>query len=317
MVRVALVKGEDRKDNVRRALEAIADQIDLEGRRAVVKVNLVSAHHPLSATHVEAARSVVEFLRDLGGREIILAEGATLGSTSRAFRVYGYEEMARRYDLKLVDLNDPDQWKVVYVIHPDLKPHPVKVAWTMVDPDNYVISVARLKTHHQVGVTLTAKNVIMGSIVIMDKVRMHPSDAGVRFLDFNLFTVMQHLHIDLAVLDGFQGMEGDGPLLGEPVEHRVALAGTDYVAVDRVGVEVMGVDFDEIRYLNFLWDWGFGEGDLSRIRVLGERIEDCRLSYRMAPRFLRMRRLEGKMEFQYATDNPRPDGLMPEPQSRG
>jgi hypothetical protein len=99
---------------------------------------------------------------------------------------------------------------------------------------------------------------------------------------------MQHLHIDLGVIDGFEGMEGNGPVLGEPVDHRVAAAGTDYLAVDRVGTEIMGADFDNIRYLNYLWDQGVGEGNLSKIQVVGETIESCRRTYQMAPRFLQM-----------------------------
>jgi uncharacterized protein (DUF362 family) len=184
------------------------------------------------------------------------------------------------------------------VIHPDLKPHPVKIAQEMLDPHNYIISLTRLKTHLQVGVTLTAKNVIMGSILIMDKNRLHPTEAGNRVLDFNLFSIMQHLHIDLAILDGFEGMQGNGPIAGEPVNHQVAIAGTDFLAVDRVGTEVMGIDFDMIRYLNFLWDQGFGEGDLQKIKILGENIEDCRLAYRLSPRFLKWRRQEQKGIYQ-------------------
>jgi uncharacterized protein (DUF362 family) len=168
----------------------------------------------------------------------------------------------------------------------------------MVDPNNYIISVTRPKSHLQVGVTLTAKNVIMGSIMIMDKVRMHPTEAGIRMLDYNLFTVMQHLHIDLGVIDGFEGMEGNGPIFGEPVDHRVAIAGTDYLAVDRIGTEVMGADFDNIRYLNYLLDHGFGEGDLDKIQIIGETIENCCKQYKMAPRFLRMRRQESKKIYQ-------------------
>jgi uncharacterized protein (DUF362 family) len=133
----------------------------------------------------------------------------------------------------------------------------------------------------------------------MDKSRMHPSEAGNRVLDYNLFTVMQHLHIDLAVIDGFEGMESNGPVLGDPVDHRVAVAGRDYLAVDRVGAEIMGVDFDNIRYLNYLWDLGFGEGDLSKIQIIGEAIEKCRREYKMAPRFLKMRRQEKKEVYQY------------------
>jgi uncharacterized protein (DUF362 family) len=302
MKKVALVKGDDRKTNIRQALELVSDDIDLKGRRPVIKVNFVSTYRQLSATHPDAARAVVEFLRDRGEKDIAVAEGATLGTTSRGFREYGYLDLAKEYDLELIDLNEPDSWKMVFVMHPDMKPHPVKLAQTMVDPNNYIISVTCMKSHLQVGVTLTAKNVIMGAIMIMDKVRMHPTEAGNRMLDYNLFTVMQHLHIDLGVLDGFEGMEGDGPLRGETVDHRLALAGTDYLAVDRVGTEVMGADFDNIRYLNYLWDWGFGEGDLGKIRVIGETIEDCRKQYKMAPRFLKMRRQESKGQYQEIAD---------------
>jgi uncharacterized protein (DUF362 family) len=247
---------------------------------------------------VDAARAVVEFLKDRGEKDIAIAEGATIGTTSRGFREYGYNDLAKEYGLELVDLNEPQTWKVAFVAHPDLKPHPVKIAQTMVDPNNYIISLTRLKSHLMVGVTLTAKNVIMGSLMIMDKNRMHPTEAGNRLLDYNLFTVMQHLHIDLAVLDGFEGMEGNGPVTGTPVDHRIALAGKDYLAVDRVGAEVMGADFDNIRYLNYLWDYGFGEADLSKIQIIGETIESCRRTYNMAPRFLKMRRQESKGTYQ-------------------
>jgi uncharacterized protein (DUF362 family) len=298
MPRVALVKGDDRRGNIRKALELIAGDINLQGRRPVIKVNFVSTYVPLAATHVDAARAVVEFLKDRGEKDIAIGEGATIGTTSRGFREYGYNDLAKEYGLELVDLNEPQTWKVAFVAHPDLRPHPVKIAQTMVDPNNYIISLTRLKSHLMVGVTLTAKNVIMGSLMIMDKNRMHPTEAGNRLLDYNLFTVMQHLHIDLAVLDGFEGMEGNGPVTGTPVDHRIAIAGKDYLAVDRVGTEVMGVDFDNIRYLNYLWDYGFGEADLSKIQVIGETIESCRRTYNLAPRFLKMRRQESKGMYQ-------------------
>ena len=109
---------------------------------------------------------------------------------------------------------------------------------------------------------------------------------------------MQHLHIDLGVLDGFEGMQGSGPLNGEPVPHKIAIAGTAYLSVDRVGPEVMGVDFDDIRFLNYLWDQGFGEGEFCNIEVVGSSIEECRIPYDMSVRFLRMRRQEEKGQHQ-------------------
>jgi len=298
MARVAMVKGDDRRENIRRALDLIAQDINLQGRRPVIKVNFVSTYVPLCATHVDAARTVVEFFKERGEKSIAIAEGAAIGTTPRGFQEYGYNALAKECGIELIDLNEPKTWKVAFVIHPDLKPHPVKIAQTMVDPNNYIISLTRLKSHLQVGASLTAKNVIMGSLMIMDKNRMHPTEAGNRVLDYNLFTVMQHLHIDLAVLDGFEGMEGNGPVNGTPVDHRIAIAGKDYLAVDRVGTEVMGVDFDNVRYLNYLWDYGFGEADLGKIQVIGETIESCRKTYNMAPRFLKMRRQESKGMYQ-------------------
>lgn len=298
MEKVALTKGDDRKENIRHALELISDEIELKGRQPVIKLNFVAAYKPLCATHRDATQAVVEFLMDQGEKNITLAEGPTLGSTSKAFRDYGYEPLIQKYDLNILDLNDPKEWITVFAIHPDMRPHPIKLHQEMVNPDNYIISLTRLKTHVQVGVTLAAKNVIMGSVLISDRFRMHPSDAGNKVLDFNLFNIMQHLHIDLAVLDGFEGMQGSGPVNGDPIDHRVALAGTDYVAVDRVGTEVMGVDFDNIRYLNYLWDYEFGEGNLANIQVLGDTIENCSVPYEMNQRFLRMRRQEGKGQLQ-------------------
>lgn len=47
-------------------------------------------------------------------------------------------------------------------------------------------------------------------------------------------------------------MEGDGPLNGTPVSSHVALAGTNALAVDLVGSELMGFDYRTIGYLWYL-----------------------------------------------------------------
>ena len=43
-------------------------------------------------------------------------------------------------------------------------------------------------------------------------------------------------------VDGYIGMEGRGPVNGTIVEHRIALAGHDVIAVDRIGLELMGIN---------------------------------------------------------------------------
>ncbi len=84
------------------------------------------------------------------------------------------------------------------------------------------------------------------------------------------------------VIDGFQAMEGNGPVGGTPVEHRVAVSSLDWLAADRTAVALMGIDFEKMGYLNFCASAGYGEADLARIEILGERIADHVRTYRLA-----------------------------------
>lgn len=82
------------------------------------------------------------------------------------------------------------------------------------------------------------------------------------------------------MLDGFQGMEHNGPVSGTPVDHKVAVVSTDWLAADRVATELMGFDFNKIGYLSFAAKAGLGEGDLSRMAIIGEKVTDHIRQYR-------------------------------------
>jgi hypothetical protein len=64
----------------------------------------------------------------------------------------------------------------------------------------------------------------------------------------------------------------------------VCVAGLDWLAADRVAVELMGIDFDKIGYLNYCADGGLGQADLAKIEVVGEPLERHRRRYRMGDR---------------------------------
>jgi uncharacterized protein (DUF362 family) len=76
-------------------------------------------------------------------------------------------------------------------------------------------------------------------------------------------------------------MEGDGPNDGTPVDHRVCVAGIDWLAADRVGVELMGIDFAKVGYLNFCAQTGAGTADLNKIEIIGEQINNHKRSYKL------------------------------------
>ena len=69
------------------------------------------------------------------------------------------------------------------------------------------------------------------------------------------------------------------------MDSRVAIASTDVIAADRVGVECMGIDFANVGYLNYCADAGLGQGDLEKIEIVGSDIKSCIKQFRMADSF--------------------------------
>ena len=286
--RVALVKGNDRYGNVVRALDMIVDCIDpadIEGRRVLIKPNLVSALNPLAATHVDAVRAVVDVIRRFSPGSLVIAEATSNGSTADAYRRFGYDRLE---GVELVDVNR-DEYDTMRIQTLEGGERGIKVSKTVLESD-YVVSVARAKTHDHVFCTLTLKN-MMGSVAHADHVWMHgaeeeptsPVDNAIRgnyVLINNLVAVAEKVGVDLGVVDGFVGMEGNGPVDGTPKYLGVAAAGFDFVAVDAVMASVMGFD-PRMKGDTYLADErGLGVGDLDRIEVIGEDIEGARRRFR-------------------------------------
>jgi uncharacterized protein (DUF362 family) len=58
-------------------------------------------------------------------------------------------------------------------------------------------------------------------------------------------TVKPHL----AIVDGIVGMEGDGPIMGDPVTANVLVMGRNLPAVDATCARIMGINPEMILYL--------------------------------------------------------------------
>jgi uncharacterized protein (DUF362 family) len=162
--RVALIRGADRYENVQRALEQIAADVDLaDKKRVLIKPNFVATHQPLAATHVEAVRAVLDFVRARYDGPITIAEGPSVQAAAEGFRNYGYEPLVQAYDVTLADLNHDDPVPV-QVYDWRLRPLTLHLARSVVDSD-FRISVGPPKTHDVVIVTLSLKNMIMGALI--------------------------------------------------------------------------------------------------------------------------------------------------------
>jgi formylglycine-generating enzyme required for sulfatase activity len=141
--------------------------------------------------------------------------------------------------------------------------------------------VAPIKTHNTVMVTLALKNLAVGAL--RDRVPLHQ---GWPAINLSIYGLAPLVGPHLSVLDGFQGMEGDGPGNGEPVDLRAAVASTDYVAADTVGASLMDHDPNEIGYLVYCHRAGLGEANLANISIRGNcTLEDARRRFQKHPNY--------------------------------
>jgi uncharacterized protein (DUF362 family) len=148
-----------------------------------------------------------------------------------------------------------------------------------------------MKTHLQCIVTLSLKNLLMAAPIndyqkndwkVGDKFNMHviPEATANSPIFYNLFQMAHYVYPDLAVIDGFIGMEGNGPASGTDIDSRMAIASLDALAADTVGATVMGFDPDIIPYLKFLNQGGFGQGNIDNIEVVGTPINQCKMKFK-------------------------------------
>lgn len=294
MSRAALTTGDSRAENVFQALKLIERDVR-EGiarkKQVMIKPNLVVPNKQLAATHVECLEGILEFLKPIYKGEVLIGDSPAGVQATEAFDNYKYHELAKRYNVRFVSL-DEQPTEIRHVSDHRHQPQPVRIASVLLDPDLFLISAAIPKTHDRAICTLSLKNVVVGAAIkdkeyrwdgkskgSSDKMLIHGGPHN-EAIHYNLFSLGKILRPDLAVLDGYAGMEHNGPVGGTAVEHRVAIASTDFVAADRIGVELMGFDFAKVGYLVFCDRAGLGRGDLNRIEVLGEKVTDHLRQYR-------------------------------------
>ena len=131
---------------------------------------------------------------------------------------------------------------------------------------------------------MSIKNVAIGSIRNEDRhssSRFEPEPGTFSqeppSLNLSIARSNQTLSPDLAVVDGVVGMEGSGSVNGTPVSSGVALAGTQSLAVDLIGTQLMFLDWRTIGYLWYLSQLQ----DLrpEDIHVVGENVSECITRY--------------------------------------
>jgi uncharacterized protein (DUF362 family) len=307
---VALARRETRYATVSAALAGVRAGIDLSrAQHVLVKPNFVNTQRQIASTHVDAVRAVLEVVRATCTGRVTIGEGPAASPASVAFVNFGYEEVAREYDAELLDLNADDTVPIKVYDH-QMRPMTLYYARTVRDADfrisvgppkthDTVVVTLSIKNlamgalvnptaAQETGRALRITDDLIRSVPVWlqhsklaeiakryiarpprgsSKLAMHQS---IPAINLNLALVAAEVWPDLAVIDGWCGMEGAGPSMGDPVDWGIALAGTDPLAVDVLAAHLMGFDPAAVGYLVLCQRLGLGIGDLAAIDVIGD-----------------------------------------------
>jgi uncharacterized protein (DUF362 family) len=259
MSKVVLVRGNDPEEMVDKGLTELG--INRHREKVVIKPNLIINKPPPVTTSVDTVEAIVKYFI-VETEEIIIAEGSGWGETKDVFRDLGYEEIAERYGVKLVDLNrdkyELRQCKQAIVLKE------FELPLTLID--SYLASVASLKTHTFTKVTLSLKNMLGATIGEVDvtagrKKRFHRLGLNESIVDLSLYK-----RPDLAIIDGRQACLG-GELSGTAKRFDIMIFSEDPVAADAIGTKMLDRDPMSITHLRLAQDKGLGTVDLDRIEV--------------------------------------------------
>lgn len=297
MAIVSVIQNEDVKLAVQKVISLLGgiERFIRPQDKVIIKPNLV-VDLPSDTgvtTDPRVVQAIVELCKRVNPSKITIAEGSGGVDTKIAFERCGYSELAERYNVKLLDLNESPT-RLVNV--PNGKALDVLEIPDIILESDVLINVPKLKLYSLPWASLSVKN-LLGTVPGKgeysrtsspefpiklsaeyltsegkgpwfgprgEKQRVHTKfDEGI--VDLN--TVIQPA---LTVIDGIIAGYGKKFATGaEPLELNTILASRDSLALDYIATKIGGLNPLEISYLKHAAERGIGESDYNQIQVVG------------------------------------------------
>jgi uncharacterized protein (DUF362 family) len=205
----------------------------------VLKPNFNTADPAPGSTHNDTLESLVLVLRQMGAKQVTLAERSGPGdSTRKIMEKKGTFRLAEKLGFNIVNLEEvgPEGW---------VKVEPADSHWSQgfhfpriyLEAES-IVQTCCLKTHAYGGhFTLSLKNSV-GLVPLKGYPYMGELHSS-QYQRKMIAEINTAYAPDLVVLDGVEAFVDGGPDRGTKVEVGVMLAGTDRVAIDAVGVAIL------------------------------------------------------------------------------
>ena len=242
------------------------------GMQVVIKPNLVMSSKPEAAiaTHPALVAAVGRCVQKAGG-EVIIAESPggpyTPAAMKAVFRGCGYADMAKEWGFTLytecksreVSLPGAVRCRQLSVVEPFLT-------------RDYLIDLAKLKTHSMVGFSGAVKN-LFGAVPGLQKPELHCRFPEKQPFSEMLVDLCDFLKPDLCFLDGILAMEGNGPTGGSPRKAGVLGASKSPYALDVCGAALIGLEPENVLMLREAHRRGLGPISPKECQLLKEQVE--------------------------------------------
>ncbi len=215
--------------------------------KVLIKPNLLGAHRPEqgATTHPALVAAIVNWLKDNGVEDIVIADspGGTYrrGYLKTVYDACGYlplESKARlNYDTGFQAVACPEGFEArsFNIINP------------IVNAD-YIINVAKLKTHALATMTGGIKN-LFGAVPGLQKPEWHFKYPDIGDFCRVLLELALIVAPQVTVIDAVEAMEGNGPLNGRIRKMDLTLASRDVFSQDYVAARLMGLDPETVPML--------------------------------------------------------------------
>ncbi len=246
--------------------EAVGEAVELvgglnvsKGDRVLIKPNLCYTRNPhnMVMTDFGLLKTVIGMVRELTDRVLVVESDNISGSAEKRALESGLLELLKEMDVEFMNLSTDE-----VEVH-EVAGFRLKIPKTVLGADR-VINLPKMKTSGPTLVTLSLKN-LFGLLANRDKKRMHKA------LDEILPHLGKVVRQDMIIVDGIVAMEGNGPLVGNPVHMGLIVAGVDPVAVDSTCARIMGFDPREVKHIVRAAELGAGSMD---VEVVGTPVEE-------------------------------------------
>jgi len=262
---------------VKPAVEMILNEIDQDSpilkssKDVYIKVNGVHCKEHCY-TSPEVLKATIEYFYNHDAKRVFVMEDSTIGNVTRlVFALNGYLRVCKETRAEPIYL-DEDKAQTVRLNNEISVDVPLTVARIVQDRDSVTyVNLPKLKTHNATVITLGIKNQF-GFLSHKDRKKYHDNRIHPVLVD-----LYGYIRPDITLIDATEAVSGEMPLIAFESElvRRLDLivGGRDTLAVDVVGAKLLGYEIEQVPHLQLAYERSFGEGNLSRIRLIGPSLE--------------------------------------------